>query len=1163
MPDLQSNPDNIGMRERVLALPEAEKPTRAETFASEWRVSSDDIGHVQRGRRDGAYREVVRRMKERRGIGAEGFFAFQNPRQMLPVIGLFVDQYDGERVWNEIQSDRVAATARGEVDPWDDLPSTREEFEMQVARREVDYGGTALFGSGGFSRSEDQATLNQSDYWGVSLLAGLGSQVQDPFNLATAPVGGSSKSLSQAVYRGFIINAGIETVMQPAISVQRERMGERLSAGEAGVNIALGGAFGGVLGGAGYGVARNWDSIKAMPRAAQERLWGSILERSPQLRERLGSTVNWDAMDSVLPDIVEDMGKTVDLPDDVIAARQMMEREGRFASANPFGDNPAGRRAYHDNLALALVNVMEGAPTVAPRAFAASPSARARSGTAISTRTVGAGSRDVLKRSIGRVESGGDDLAKNPRSSATGRYQFIRETWLRLYKNRYGARGQSDDEIASMRGNVRLQERLMDDLVDMNETALQVAGIEGTAGNLYLAHFAGSAGARRLHAADPSASARDILGADVINANPFLRGMSARDVIAWAHDKMGQTAPTGRGGGASAGQSVRDQLQADLDRLSAERDALRDLAADGAPSRSSFDAVPSDEIALDVPARLQPMAESDVMSEAANDIMPDLRAIVDDYRTSISDRDALARRLGAERADVDAAIERLVGLGELRLTAKGTAIRPRRNVYVPEDYIGSLAQRGGINPQGLGKKTREANKDSSNPVKGHDLRNSGNFNKFIPGVGPLLRPEGRGLDEIGEELWEMGAFGPVGVTPRPDEGAVIGWLDDVIGSGRKIDLNTGLDIEARQDGWQERGYVSEQDFNEQRGIADGAARAIFGRELTDAEFRAVEELEQQSLGMFGGEDGLSPDDWMEARYASAILANMERDVDDLLDRAYMETEDFDYANADDIETQLAREVAEAGEGRAGQAPDAGNPRAGEGAGGDGKGSVGAGDLARFDETPPPLSPEDYLAFQRTDGPGVQAQAESAVHDLRAAVERAETKASVPDEADLLVMRSGKKMGDFIEFFGEDAKRISDALGITLTSRGGEPMAGMPVHAYEQWRADALGEGLVLPKLGLDGKPLDASPSQADFAVPTQDQRRVGLERQTEGRKKGSAPQRAVGSDGGLFDTRDTTDDLFQATQFRLDADGPEMSAQDILADLDADAAMLKNIKDCL
>lgn len=144
---------------------------------------------------------------------------------------------------------------------------------------------------------------------------------------------------------------------------------------------------------------------------------------------------------------------------------------------------------------------------------------------------------DFMQRARG-AESGGDDGAKNPKSSATGRYQFIDSTWLATYRAENPGSRETDAQILAKRGDGNLQDRLMRRLTEDNAAALRSAGVPITTGNLYLAHFAGPQGAVALHR-DPSASVETVLGTRVVSANPFLKGMSAADVVAWAGKKMG------------------------------------------------------------------------------------------------------------------------------------------------------------------------------------------------------------------------------------------------------------------------------------------------------------------------------------------------------------------------------------------------------------------------------------------------------------------------------------------------------------------------------------------------------------------------------------------------------------------------------------------------
>jgi len=154
----------------------------------------------------------------------------------------------------------------------------------------------------------------------------------------------------------------------------------------------------------------------------------------------------------------------------------------------------------------------------------------------------------IVDRIIG-VESGGRANAKNPNSSATGLGQFTSSTWMatvRKYEPELGA-GRTRAQVLALRNDGAISRRMTGHLVEENSQALRSAGVPVNDGTVYLAHFAGSAGAVRLLRADPDASAESVLGSAVVNANPFLRSKTASDVIAWAARKMGSAAPSSAG----------------------------------------------------------------------------------------------------------------------------------------------------------------------------------------------------------------------------------------------------------------------------------------------------------------------------------------------------------------------------------------------------------------------------------------------------------------------------------------------------------------------------------------------------------------------------------------------------------------------------------------
>ncbi|MCG7630477.1 M23 family metallopeptidase [Epibacterium sp. MM17-32] len=139
-----------------------------------------------------------------------------------------------------------------------------------------------------------------------------------------------------------------------------------------------------------------------------------------------------------------------------------------------------------------------------------------------------------------QVESGGRADAQNPLSSATGAGQFIASTWMRMmqsYRPDLVAE-MSREELLALRLDPRLSREMVERLAQEGEAYLRARGHQVTAGRLYLAHFLGAEGAHRALASDPEQSVEEVLGAQVVSANPFLTGKRIADLLAWADRKM-------------------------------------------------------------------------------------------------------------------------------------------------------------------------------------------------------------------------------------------------------------------------------------------------------------------------------------------------------------------------------------------------------------------------------------------------------------------------------------------------------------------------------------------------------------------------------------------------------------------------------------------------
>jgi hypothetical protein len=155
----------------------------------------------------------------------------------------------------------------------------------------------------------------------------------------------------------------------------------------------------------------------------------------------------------------------------------------------------------------------------------------------------------VVEQIIG-VESDGDPNAKSKRSSATGLGQFLDETWLYMITAHRPdlAKGRSQAEILELRRDAGIAREITARFTERNAEVLSRRGLPVTPGTLYLAHFAGGAGAVAILSATEDADAALVMASadatgrtkreKIIKANPFLEGFTVADLRHWADRKM-------------------------------------------------------------------------------------------------------------------------------------------------------------------------------------------------------------------------------------------------------------------------------------------------------------------------------------------------------------------------------------------------------------------------------------------------------------------------------------------------------------------------------------------------------------------------------------------------------------------------------------------------
>jgi hypothetical protein len=141
---------------------------------------------------------------------------------------------------------------------------------------------------------------------------------------------------------------------------------------------------------------------------------------------------------------------------------------------------------------------------------------------------------DMFLDRLMAAESGGRSNAKNPRSSALGPFQFIRSTFLDIARRHLATEvaGLSDEEILELRRNRELSRRAAAAFCRENAAFLEEEGIRPTFAHLRLAFLLGPADAARVILAQERTPVTDLLSPAVLKANPFMRSMSARDLLA-------------------------------------------------------------------------------------------------------------------------------------------------------------------------------------------------------------------------------------------------------------------------------------------------------------------------------------------------------------------------------------------------------------------------------------------------------------------------------------------------------------------------------------------------------------------------------------------------------------------------------------------------------
>jgi len=197
---------------------------------------------------------------------------------------------------------------------------------------------------------------------------------------------------------------------------------------------------------------------------------------------------------------------------------------------------------------------------------------------------------DAFLDRLMRAESNGRDAAANPRSTALGAFQFIKSTFLDVMRRHFSAdvTNMNESDILTLRTDRGFARRAAAAFSKENLDYLAERGLKPTFGHLRLAFLLGPVGAARVLEAPPGKPVSQILDDRVVAANPFMRRMSAADLIARAHRDVGGEPPalqTAEAAVASAPQAASE--------VPAREAPAREAPAGEAPTGETIAAQPA------------------------------------------------------------------------------------------------------------------------------------------------------------------------------------------------------------------------------------------------------------------------------------------------------------------------------------------------------------------------------------------------------------------------------------------------------------------------------------------------------------------------------------------------------------------------------------------
>jgi hypothetical protein len=186
-------------------------------------------------------------------------------------------------------------------------------------------------------------------------------------------------------------------------------------------------------------------------------------------------------------------------------------------------------------------SLLPGTPSLASGLFRTPPGSRDKSARSnLFADRIGYVDIDEVAGLASRIVAAEGGPAANSASSAEGYGQFLRGTWLEVFARSYPRLAQqlSNEQILALREVKPLAVELTSRYAQDNALRLRRVGLPATDATLSLAHVTGAGGAIDVLVSHPEEPLDNVLSAEAISANPFMKQMTAGELQRWAFDRI-------------------------------------------------------------------------------------------------------------------------------------------------------------------------------------------------------------------------------------------------------------------------------------------------------------------------------------------------------------------------------------------------------------------------------------------------------------------------------------------------------------------------------------------------------------------------------------------------------------------------------------------------